>query len=874
MRKRRGASRCFVMTVLAFAATFASAQVRPVYDQGAAGLLGRLQRLQTTASVLHTGAHPDDEDSALVAYHARGENARTAYLSLTRGSGGQNIIGAELADQLGIIRTEELLQARRLDGAGQFFTRANDYGFSKYLSEAARLWDEDVLLGDMVRVLREFRPQVVVSRWSGTPADGHGHHQFAGYLTPRAIAAAADPRQFPDQLAAGLTPWQVSKFYVEERFRAGDTADGRLLVNTGTLDPVTGRSFFQIGMQGRSQQKTQQMGSMELDGPQYSALRLVRSTLDVEGPEKSVFDGLDTSLRAIADFEDEPRPALTRLLADIESKAAEALREYDPLAPQKIAPTLAAGLSLARQARGMVSSLPAGRLVDEKIRELADALLLASGLRVDALADRETVVPGESFRVAVRVYGRANEVLEPAAIDLQLPAGFERRAAAADELDNERDWRRREQPSVAAYFDVAVPADAALTEPYWLRHERTGFMYDWSGAWQWATCPFGRPVAVAVIRLDVAGQDVEVEREVRYRYADRVRGELHRRVDIVPRLSVAPRSTLEILPVARPDKHLEVLVSLGNQGREAVEGSLRLELPPGWTGLADDGRFAVDPAPSNTAIAMRVQIPDDARAGRYRIPVVASVGAEDFRQTLQTVAYPHISTHRSYVDAEIAVELVDVAVAPVRVGYVMGSGDKVPEALARLGIEVTLLDDDYLATGELVRFDTIVVGIRASQTRPAFVANNARLLAFARNGGSLIVQYQQPDYVEQGLLPYPASMGEQTIRVVDETAAVHILVPEHPVFNYPNRIGPEDFAGWVQERNNYNFASFDDAHYVALTESHDDGEPESDGAMVYARLGKGHYIYTGYSWFRQLPDGVPGAYRLFANLLSISKAPQ
>jgi LmbE family N-acetylglucosaminyl deacetylase len=808
-------------------------------------LLGRLQRLQTTASVLHTGAHPDDEDSALVAYHARGLNARTAYLSLTRGSGGQNIIGAELSDLLGIIRTEELLQARRLDGAAQFFTRANDYGFSKRRSEAARLWDEDVLLGDMVRVLRQFRPQVVVSRWSGTPADGHGHHQFAGYLTPRAIEAAADPRRFPDQLAAGLTPWQVSKFYVEERFRDGDTADGRLLVDSGTLEPVTGRSYFQIGMQGRSQQKTQQMGSMELDGPQYSALRLVRSTVDVEAGETSVFDGLDTSLRAVADFEDEPPPALTRLLGDIEAKAAGALREYDPLAPQKIVPTLAAGLSLARQARGVVSSPQAGRLLDEKIREFADALLLASGIRVDAVADRETVVPGNNFRVAVRIFGRRSGDLEPAAIDLQLPAGFDRRAAAVDELDNERGWRRREQPSVAAYFDVAVPADAGLTEPYWLRQERTGFMYDWSGASQWATRPFARPVAVAAVRLDVAGQDVAVEREVRYRYVDRVRGEVRRRVDIVPRLSVAPRSTLEILPVARPDKHLEILVSIGNQGREAVRGSLRLELPPGWTKLAGDGQFSVDPAPANTAIAMRVRIPDDAPAGRYRIPVVASVGAVDFRKTLQTVAYPHISTHRSYVDADIAVELVDVAVAPVRVGYVMGSGDKVPEALARLGIEVTLLDDDYLATGDLARFDTIVVGIRASQTRPAFVANNGRLLAFARNGGSLIVQYQQPDYVEQGLLPYAASMGEQTIRVVDETAAVRILMPDHPVFNYPNSITAADFEGWVQERNNYNFASYDEAHYVALTESHDDGEPDSDGGMVYARLGKGHYIYTG-----------------------------
>jgi hypothetical protein len=267
-----------------------------------------------------------------------------------------------------------------------------------------------------------------------------------------------------------------------------------------------------------------------------------------------------------------------------------------------------------------------------------------------------------------------------------------------------------------------------------------------------------------------------------------------------------------------------------------------------------------------------VTMPDDIRPGTYQLAGVSAADGEEYRLRMHEIAYPHIDTHRSYETARIEVKVIDVRVAAVRIGYVMGSGDKVPEALRRLNLDVTVLDDDALTSGDLSQFDTIVVGIRASQTRPAFVANNARLLEFAKNGGALIVQYQQPDYIAQGLAPFPAQM-DRTVRVVDENAPVTILEPEHPVFNFPNRITAADFAGWVQERNNYNFSSYDENYYVALTESHDDGDPPSTGGMLYAAIGSGHYIYTSYSWFRQLPNGVPGAYRLFGNLLSLPAAP-
>jgi LmbE family N-acetylglucosaminyl deacetylase len=848
------------------------AQVRAVYDQGTTGLLRQLQRLQTTASVLHTGAHPDDEDSALVAYHARGLHARTAYLSLTRGSGGQNIIGSEQSDLLGIIRTEELLQARRLDGATQYFTRANDFGFSKTREEAGRLWDEEQVVADMVRAIRQMRPLVVVSRWSGTPADGHGHHQFAGYVTPRAIAAAADPARFPEQLARGLLPWRVAKLYVAERFSEDDSENGRLIVDTGINDPVAGQSYFQIGMRGRSQQKTQQMGSMEYYGSQYSVLKLVHSTVGGIDGEGDLFAGVDTSLPGIARFEEGPVPELEELLTRLDSMARQILEQFQPLAPQQSVPALAAGLALAREARGHARSPDARRLLEEKSHEYADALLLAAGIHIDALADRETIVPGENFKVAVRVYERAGVSATVPDVSLRLPAEFTYRPATGKGLPGERQSLRRDSPTIEFGFDVEAAADARPTEPYWLRRPRSGFQYDWSAEDACATLPFCRSSFIAAVRLEVGGQVVDVEREVEFRYADRVRGEIRRRLDVVPRVTLAPRSSLELLSTRQNSKEFEMVVAIANHGSEAVAGELDAQLPLGWRAVSGDARFDLESTPATSAVSLSVSIPESAEPGEYRIPLIARVAGSEYRRRMDSIAYPHIRTHRSYRAAEIIVRIVDVDVAPVLVGYVMGSGDEIPAALARLDIDVSLLDDEDLATGDLKRFDTIVVGIRASQTRPAFVANNARLLDFARQGGALIVQYQQPDYIEQGLPPFPASMGEQTVRVVDETAPVQVLDPQHPVFSFPNRISAADFDGWVQERNNYNFATFDTSRYVALTESHDPGEPESYGGMVYASLGEGHYVYTGYSWFRQLPSGVPGAYRLFANLLSLGEA--
>ena len=844
----------------------ADAQVRPIYDTGAAALARQLERLQTTASVLHTGAHPDDEDSALIAWHARGENARTAYLSLTRGAGGQNLIGPEQSALLGVIRTEELLQARRLDGAHQLFTRAIDYGFSKHRAEAARVWDEDVVLGDMVRALRLFRPDVVVSRWDGTPADGHGHHQFAGYLTPLAVAAAADAARFPEQLAEGLRPWRVKKTYVVARslFDGGTVLD----IDTGEYDPVAGRSYFEIGMHGRSQQRTQSMGQIEFRGRQISRLRRLDGS---DARESSVFDGLDTSVAGIAEHESVSRRDFQRRLRALQASVEQALEDYNALAPHEVVPRLAEALSLARDAHAAARDDDTKRLLDEKIEELELALALAAGVVVDALASAETVVPGGELQLAVRVYHPGHVDLAVTDANLSVPPGW--RVGPGNRLDNEAGYRRRDTAAYERLFEARVPDDASPTAPYWLAKPAVGAHYDWSGAGGARTLPFEEERLSAVVTLAISGQPVTLKQPFVNRFLDRVRGELRRRVDVVPAATVAPAADLLVVSASAENRRQTVPLTVSNQTSERLRGTLQVEAPAGWTTALATNLIDIPPRPASITVPLEIEVPQDASAGRYSVSPVVTVGETQYRDAMDVVAYAHVHTHRVYEPGEITIELVDVRVAPVTVGYVMGSGDLVPSALRNLGVDVVVLDDEYLQNGDLDQFDTILVGIRASQARPAFVANNQRLLDFARAGGTLIVQYQQPDYIEKGLAPFDAQM-ERSVRVVDETAAVEILEPGHPVFTFPNAIVDTDFDDWVQERNNYNFTSYDASKYLPLTESHDPGEPPSTGAMLHAELGSGRFVYTSYSWFRQLPNGVPGAYRLFANLISLPMAPE
>lgn len=799
------------------------AQVRPVYDRGATGLYQLLKRLNTTASALMIGAHPDDEDTALLAYLARGEHARTAYLSLTRGDGGQNIIGPELGEALGVIRTEELLQARRLDGAEQYFTRAYDYGFSKTLAEAKQKWDEKVILCDVVQVIRDFRPLVVISQFSGTPADGHGQHQFAGYISPIAVKAAADATQCIDR---GV-PWEVKKFYVRHRGQGEPT----LRINTGKYDAVLGRSYFEIAMEARSQHKSQEQGVLELKGDQFSQLSLVRDTTKQNG----IFAGLEVNVK--------------------DQNAERALKDFHLGSSSKILPYLI---------RGYEASISVADV--RRAQTFLNAIKLAAGIQLDAIADRETVTPGEQLFVAVRSFLADKDAVRVRSARIVVPEGWTASKAEAPTAPTQG-FFRRETGDHSAFFNVSVPDNAQFTQPYWLEDPRAGDMFRWHGE-RAATKPFAAEMPRAEVTAEVLGTEVVFDVPVEYRFADDIRGEVRRNVNVVPTVTVEVDQPLLIVPRSTRPQKRRLAVSITNHSAKPVSGNayLSFETNPEWITAPKAKPFELTRQGEKRSIEFEVAIPANARPGSYKIAPVANIGSS-VPPSMNLIAYPHIQTHRFYRRTLTEAQVFDLKTAPVKVGYIEGSGDRVPEAIRQMDFPIEIISENELASGDLSKYDTIVVGIRAYQVRPDLVANNKRLLDFAAAGGTMVVQYQLSGYTQQSLAPYPAQQGP---RVADENAEVKVLKADHPILNFPNRITGADFEGWVQERNLYNFGKMD-AKYIGLLESHDAGEAENVGGLVVADVGKGKYVYCSYSLFRQLPAGVPGSYRLLANILSFGR---
>lgn len=837
-----------------------TAQVRPVYDYGASGLAQTLKKINTTKSVMMIGAHPDDEDSGLLAYLARGENARTAYLSLTRGDGGQNIIGSELFESLGIIRTEELLQARRLDGAEQYFTRAFDYGFSKTLAEAKEKWDEKQVLCDAVRAIRAFRPLVVVSRFSGTSADGHGQHQFSGYISPLAVRAAADSSQCQD---AGQS-WQVQKFYVSQGFRS--TSEPNLKINTGKYDFLLGRSYFEIAMEGRSQHKTQEQGVLELKGEKISGVNLIDNYVQKAEKEASIFDGVDASIRGIAKNTDNSEESVAGKLVQLQN-ITEKLNEQG-LEKEKFLPLLAQGWKAAYDAEWSTRNPQTKFFLQKKQDEFAEAVKFAAGLQIDALADKETIVAGEDFLTTVKIFFPNADNIKVKEISLKNPAGWQVSKIDAPKDANQNVFRR-EIGNENAYFNVKTPSDARPTQPYWMETERNGFLYAWNDDKN-QTLPFQPPLVSADVKVEINGTEITLNQSVQYRFADDIRGEIRRNLNVVPALSVSLDQKLLVAAQSDKPQTRRVVMSLTNHSSKPISGVTGLNIVGmekiDWKYSADSRTFNLKTKGEKTAINFDVTVPAKTKAGSYNIYAQAMIGEALATQEMNVLAYPHIQTHRFYTRSETKVAVLDLKTAPVKIGYIAGSGDRVADAIRQMGLSVELLNESDLTSGDLAKFDVIVVGIRASQVRPDFVANHQRLLDYVKNGGTMIVQYQLPVY--QNLLPFPAQMGA---RVADENAKITILEPTNPIFNFPNKITDEDFKGWVQERNLYALTTFD-ANYKPLLEAHDTGEAENKGGLVVADIGKGKYVYCSYAFFRQLPAGVPGAYRLFANLLSQPKA--
>lgn len=793
-----------------------------------------LHRLATLGSVLLIAAHPDDENAALLAYAARGRGARAAYLSLTRGDGGQNLIGSERGELLGLIRTQELLAARRIDGGEQFFTRAVDFGFSKTAEETFEKWGRETILGDVVWIVRNFRPDVIVIGVSS----GHGHHQAAGILAREAYSAAAERSRFPEQLRY-VEPWQAARliaggFGGPGRGGAPETGLGSVRADFGEYNPLLGYSYTEISGMSRSMHRTQGVGAPERRGSAVSTMPVIAGLPSQGG----LFDGIEVTWRRF--------PGGAAIAAILE----EAERTFIPEQPERTIPLLL-------KARPLVAAVKDPRAA-LKLRELDETVALCAGLYLDASTDRHSAAPGESITVNIEATNRCTHPFSLAAIRLEGVAGAPSEEFAPVPLPNNQPVRRS--------LRVTIPADQPYSQPYWLRKPNRGFVYEIDDIRMIGPAETP-PVLSARIRIQAGSETIDYVRPVVQRYVSRTEGETTRPLVIVPPVAVNMAETAVLFPEARP-KPVEVTLQPNTSG---VSGVLSLQVPEGWHAEPAGIPFRFSGPSEEVTLSFTVTPP--AAPGRGELRAVARLGDREVSSGMRVVEYADIPPQTVFPPATAALVRTEVRTMVRRIGYIMGAGDEVPRALEQLGCDVTLLGAADLARGDLGRFDAIVTGVRAYNVRRDLIANQARLMEYVERGGTLVVQYNTADGRSslrwQDFAPYPLQLGGS--RVTVEDAPVTFPDPRQILLHAPNRITEEDFRGWVQERGLY-FPSQWDERYETVFESHDPGEPALPGGNLFARHGKGAYIYTAYAWFRQLPAGVPGAFRIFANFLSAGRA--
>ncbi|CAN5645568.1 hypothetical protein BH23GEM9_BH23GEM9_07220 [soil metagenome] len=855
-----------------------------IEGDGAAALGVSLRRLGTVKRVLMIAAHPDDENTALIAELALGDGADVAYLSLTRGEGGQNLIGPELQEGLGLIRTEELLAARRLDGALQFFSRAYDFGFSKSAAETFGHWPRDTILADVVEVIRRYRPDIVVSVFSGTPADGHGHHQAAGTLAREAFAAAADPARFVEHAARGLRPHQ-SHYLFQALYRPPPNPPLSLV--TGDLDPLFGRSRYQIAMQSRSRHRSQDMGRAEPIGPQSTALTVLSGAYPPGA--SSLFARLDTTLTQRARSAAAAAATISRL-EEYERLTHDVRTQYNPLRAHELVPPLARLMrlldSLELPADGTAAVAALRDAVADERRNVGDALRQASGVVVDVVSDTPRPVPGESFTVTVSVWNGGATPARMHQLALDVPPAWtvtteslRTTASGAFGGGDQTDVGQAITTGIAgselapnsvlrSRFTVAVPADAQPTEAYFLREQRSGSLYRWDVADSVRALPFEPATVRARLAIEV-GALFGIEREATYVDVDKAVGEIRRPLRIVPPVAVSTEPRMLIVAADDADR-FDVSVTLASAAAAAIDGAARLDVPRGWS--VQPARHEVRLGPGESRAVRFTVTPPPGAGGEIVLRARFDTDRGTFRRGYSAVAYPHIRDHNLFRDADVRVSAFALRIADnLRVGYIEGAGDDGAAALRQMGATVEQLDATAIAGGDLAQYDAIVAGIRAYEVRTDLLAHNERLIEYARNGGTFIVQYNKYELVDSPFMPYPATMSRPHGRITDETAEVTFIDSGHPLLLAPNRITSADFDGWVQERGLYFLDTFD-SRYTPLLAMADPGEAPLDGALVAARLGDGWYVYTGLALFRQLPEGVPGAWRLLANLVSLGRS--
>lgn len=788
----------------------------------APAILQELKSFREMGSVLYIAAHPDDENTLLIAYLARGRNYRTAYLSITRGDGGQNVLGPQFDEKLGVARTQELLAARRLDGGRQFFTRAMDFGFSKDYRETLRIWDRQQVLSDIVRVMREFRPDVVINRFSTQPGGTHGHHTASAVLGLEAFKLAGDPKAFPEQ---NLPPWQPKRIFVN-----GRGGEGAVRLEISGNDPVTGLTFNELAIRSRAMHKTQGFDNFRGfgggGGPRTESFQLLAG----EPATNDIMDGVDTTWNRVHGG------------AEIGKLADTIIAQFNP---KDISASVPALLKL----RSLVAALPEkNSVVQEKSRQLDHILQSCLGLEVETTIASSEVVPGEEMRLH-----------HSAALHSSIPVRWTAvRFSGNQEISLSLKLSTNESDVNSTR---TLPSGTLLTQPYWLRTEHAPGMFTVDDS-----SLIGRPENPPAFPIEevfeVGGQTLVVSDEPVEILTNTYGAEIRRKLDVIPPVTLKFGSDVALFD---PGKSHSVEVEI-TASRADMSGTLQLDMPAGWTVSPATQPFALGAIGNQKTFSFTVIAPDHPASAK--IIADAEIGGVHYRNEREEISYPHIPRQLLQPLASLKVLSLDLAIRGHTVGYLPGAGDSVAECIKQMGYDVQILDDSDLTTNNLKRFDAVVIGVRAFNVRTKLAPHLPALFAYIEAGGTVVAQYNRPDPRVTPLAPYNLHLSGE--RVTDETAAMTFLAPDHPTLNTPNKITSADFDGWIQERGIYFPNEWDD-HFTPILACNDPGEAPLKGSLLVAQYGKGYFVYTGLVFFRELPAGVPGAYRLFANLISLGK---
>lgn len=801
----------------------------------ASQILHRIQKLKVLGSVLYIAAHPDDENTRLITYLANDKLYRTAYLSLTRGDGGQNLIGDEQGIELGLIRTQELLAARRIDGGEQFFTRAFDFGFSKNPDETFEKWNKEKILSDVVWVIRNYRPDVIITRFPTTGEGGHGHHTASAILAVEAFRAAADPKRFPEQLK-WVQPWQAKRILWNTfSFGSVNTTDpSQFKVNAGGYNSLLGKSYGELAAESRSQHKSQGFGSAAARGDSYEYFKV----LGGEAPQNDVLDGVNTSWNRIG----KDGAAIEKLITDIENK-------FDYTAPQK---SVAALVQLYKELDKIKSS---SYWVPQKLKEVQQLIMWCSGLFIDAWTHQPYAVQTGNVDIQVAVNNRTGVPANLINITVE-----DQNLAPNTQLDKNKNY--------VFSKSIIVPLTKAISQPYWLREKKEEYTYTVKDQLL-IGIPDVHPAYVAQVRVNVYGEDFVFEKPVRYKYTDPVKGEIYQPLPVVP------PATITTSP------HL--LIFNGQQSTQTL--NVQLHANTKWEGRVTTGLRGVKysgPQPADIVLekgstkSYHFTISNIGNANRAYVvnPYAEKNNDRDtiaYALALRSIRYDHIPAITYFYPDQAVALSIDLKTAGKKIGYIPGAGDKCAQILERMGYDVTVLDRTAVLTTDLRKYDAIITGVRAYNTNEWMNEVYEKLMTYIHEGGNLIVQYNTSNNIgplRAKIGPYAFNISRN--RITDEQAKVKLLDPSHKVFNFPNKIVASDFDGWIQERSIYHADSWD-SNLKPLLSMADPGERPHDGSLIVGKYGKGYFTYTGLVFFRQLPAGVPGALRLMANLIALNQ---